>query len=97
MSSEPILDSNISQELNNVTSIMNSKGQRYTCFIPVDHLSEYSEDPVEDITDLDIAKLLKPLETGPCIVAIKDWWTYEVCYKRYSLATPLPHVRQSRQ
>jgi len=82
MSSEPILDSNISQEQNNVTSIMNSKGQRYTCFIPVDHLSEYSEDPVEDITDLDIAKLLKPLETGPCIVAIKDWWTYEVCYKR---------------
>ena len=88
MSSEPVLDSNVSQEQNSVTSMMNAKGQRYTCFIPVDHLHEFSKDPTEDVTEPDIVELLTPLETGPCIVAIKDWWTYEVCYKRYSIVPP---------
>ena len=71
-----------------VLPMTNKKGQKYHCLLPilkdteVDALEkvEDQENPVE-LTSLERAKkLLEPMESQPCLLKTKDWWTYEFCY-----------------
>eukprot|EP00092_Neocalanus_flemingeri_P014769 GFUD01015938.1.p1 GENE.GFUD01015938.1~~GFUD01015938.1.p1 ORF type:complete len:884 (-),score=289.89 GFUD01015938.1:28-2679(-) len=61
-------------------TMVNVAGQKYRCSLPQvpDSVTEKNGEDFE----LDIAKLLSPLETAPCMFLTKEWWTYEVCYKR---------------
>ena len=62
-------------------TMVNKEGQRYRCSLPDIPENAEKEDGEEEVAP-DIAQLLSPLEDGPCMYKTKDWWTYEVCYKR---------------
>ena len=78
-----------------VLPMTNKKGQKYHCLLPIlkdaevdalEKLEGNEENPVE-LTSLEKAKkLLGPMESQPCLLKTKDWWTYEFCYGK--------HVRQ---
>lgn len=66
----------------------NKKGQKYHCLLPkpkddedaLEKVEDTAENPVE-LTSLEKAKkLLEPMESQPCLLKTKDWWTYEFCY-----------------
>ena len=60
--------------------MVNKDGQKYTCSLPSDPV--FSHEESKDETESDIDELLRPLESAPCMLLTKDWWTYEVCYKK---------------
>ncbi|XP_064595061.1 protein OS-9-like [Liolophura sinensis] len=62
-------------------------GQQYQCSFP-DHSQQEKQKQEEEklAVEIGIPELLRPLETGPCLIKVKDWWTYEFCYGK--------HVRQ---
>jgi len=62
-------------------TMVNKAGQRYHCSLPQMPEPE-SEEKEEEAAAPDVSQLLAPLEAGPCMYKTKDWWTYEVCYKR---------------
>ena len=62
-------------------TMVNKEGQRYRCSLPDIPEKAEKEEGEEEVMP-DIAQLLSPLEDGPCLYKTKDWWTYEVCYKR---------------
>ena len=64
-------------------TMVNTDGQKYRCSLPQAPDSGIADEKTSEDLETDIAKLLSPLETAPCIFLTKDWWTYEVCYKRY--------------
>ena len=62
--------------------MVNMSGQKFQCTLP--ELPEFTSDEENlNVDEVDIAKLLSPLESAPCIFLTKDWWTYQVCYNRY--------------
>jgi len=63
-------------------TMVNKDGQKYRCSLPQMPESDPEEDDKDEYKDTDIAKLLRPLEDGPCLYKTKDWWTYEICYNR---------------
>ena len=63
-------------------TMVNKDGQRYTCSLPKNSDLDPRSEKIMDIQDPDIDELLRPLESGPCMFLTKDWWTYEVCYKK---------------
>merc|ERR550519_547374 len=63
-------------------TMVNKAGQRYQCSLPQMPEPDSEEAGAEEATVPDISRLLAPLEAGPCIYKTKDWWTYEVCYRR---------------
>jgi len=63
-------------------TMVNKDGQKYRCSLPqMPDPDSTVEDNIKD-QEPDIEKLLSPLEEAPCMYKTKDWWTYEVCYKR---------------
>ena len=75
-----------------VLPMTNKKGQKYHCLLPIlkdaevdalEKLEGNEENPVE-LTSLEKAKkLLGPMESQPCLLKTKDWWTYEFCYGKH--------------
>lgn len=63
--------------------MVNMNGQKYTCSLPKNPNLVPDGNKTEDEPEVDIEELLSPLESAPCMFLTKDWWTYEVCYKRY--------------
>ena len=71
----------------------NKLGQKYFCTLPKTTVTNADQQ-----TDVDgemispgkksvdepakIPELLSPMASEPCLVATKDWWTYEVCYQK---------------
>jgi len=63
-------------------TMVNKDGQKYRCSLPVMPEADADDGDKDEYKDTDIAKLLRPLEDGPCLYKTKDWWTYEICYNR---------------
>ena len=63
-------------------TMVNMDGQKYTCSLPKTPDLITDGEKTEDEPEVDIEQLLSPLESAPCMFLTKDWWTYEVCYKR---------------
>ena len=63
--------------------MFNIDGQKYTCMVP--NTTEILFNAVKSDADseTDVEELLGPLEVGPCMYLTKDWWTYELCYKKH--------------
>eukprot|EP00092_Neocalanus_flemingeri_P041159 GFUD01044817.1.p1 GENE.GFUD01044817.1~~GFUD01044817.1.p1 ORF type:complete len:956 (+),score=375.88 GFUD01044817.1:80-2947(+) len=63
-------------------TMVNKDGQKYRCSLP--EIPDSDSDAEKNVGDqeTDVAKLLSPLEQGPCMYKTKDWWTYEICYNR---------------
>ncbi|XP_062893378.1 protein OS-9 isoform X2 [Mobula hypostoma] len=59
--------------------------QMYECKLPAQAMKfqQDSEDEEQSYTGLDISELLKPMHSAPCLVKVKEWWTYEFCYGQY--------------
>eukprot|EP00092_Neocalanus_flemingeri_P036781 GFUD01040042.1.p1 GENE.GFUD01040042.1~~GFUD01040042.1.p1 ORF type:complete len:690 (+),score=189.07 GFUD01040042.1:86-2155(+) len=81
---EPVveMDKKDSSQLGPSLTMVNMKGQKYRCSLPQVPDSVTVNDTSGEALELDVAKLLSPLEAAPCIFVTKDWWTYEVCYNR---------------
>merc|ERR1719300_699522 len=60
--------------------MVNDNGQKYDCALPL-QLSSGKDEFINE-SDIEIEDLLSPLEKTPCLLYTKNWWTYEVCYKR---------------
>ncbi|CAG2184511.1 OS9 [Mytilus edulis] len=59
-------------------------GQRYQCHFPdqVETVRK-TEEKEKEALETGIPELLKPLESVPCLLKAKDWWSYEFCYGKY--------------
>merc|ERR1711892_335660 len=57
-------------------TMVNKDGQKYRCSLPQISATESDAENKNEEKDTDIAKLLGPLEEGPCMYKTKDWWTY---------------------
>ncbi|XP_059812097.1 protein OS-9 isoform X2 [Hypanus sabinus] len=59
--------------------------QMYECKLPAQAMKfqQDSENEEQSYTGLDISELLKPMHSAPCLVKVKEWWTYEFCYGQY--------------
>ena len=73
-------------------SMTNKFGQKYFCTLPKS-LQDDNDDDGGDAGDKkssvklvhgpdNIPELLAPMAKEPCLMKTKDWWTYEVCYKK---------------
>ncbi|KAL0978373.1 hypothetical protein UPYG_G00169620 [Umbra pygmaea] len=64
--------------------------QIYECRLPAQavrfHRDPTSEQASDSYTGPSIPDLLQPMQSAPCLVKTKDWWTYELCYGQ--------HIRQ---
>ena len=71
----------------------NKFGQKYFCTLPKsltdDNDDAVAADGVEKKSTAklvhgpdNIPELLAPMAKEPCLMKTKDWWTYEVCYKK---------------
>ncbi|KAL7643893.1 UNVERIFIED_CONTAM: hypothetical protein RMT77_005902 [Armadillidium vulgare] len=75
----------------NIVKVTNKHGQEYICTLPEVTIPENENKKEEDLLDqlVDISELLKPMESAPCLIKKKDWWSYEFCYgsviKQYHL------------
>ncbi|CAL1297062.1 unnamed protein product [Larinioides sclopetarius] len=58
-------------------------GQEYSCTLPQVEEEELSEKIPVDEKSTDIKELLKPMQSGSCLLKGKDWWTYEFCFGHY--------------
>uniref|UniRef100_T1J0C5 Protein OS-9 n=1 Tax=Strigamia maritima TaxID=126957 RepID=T1J0C5_STRMM len=60
-------------------------GQEYQCTLPGIEFTNDEWRTADDSisTNADIANLLRPIEEGPCLLKIKDWWTYEFCFGKF--------------
>jgi len=69
----------------------NKFGQKYFCTLP----KASQDDNTSDDENVDkktsekvvhgpanIPELLAPMAKEPCLMKTKDWWTYEVCFKK---------------
>ncbi|GBN70371.1 Protein OS-9 [Araneus ventricosus] len=58
-------------------------GQEYSCTLPQVEEEDLSEKVPVDEKSTDIKELLKPMQSGSCLLKGKDWWTYEFCFGHY--------------
>jgi len=70
------------QSVSPTMTMVNKDGQKYRCSLPQMPETDSDAENKNEERDTDIAKLLGPLEDGPCLYKTKDWWTYEICYNR---------------
>uniref|UniRef100_A0A671M010 Endoplasmic reticulum lectin n=1 Tax=Sinocyclocheilus anshuiensis TaxID=1608454 RepID=A0A671M010_9TELE len=77
-------------QMEDVMLVSNKYKQLYECRLPAQamrfHQDPVSEPDVQGYSGLGVPDLLKPMQTAPCLVKTKDWWTYEFCYGQ--------HIRQ---
>ncbi|XP_049335070.1 protein OS-9 isoform X2 [Astyanax mexicanus] len=77
-------------QVEDVMLVSNKYKQLYECRLPAQAV-RFHQDPVPEADSQGysgpgITELLKPMQTAPCLVKTKDWWTYEFCYGQ--------HIRQ---
>ncbi|XP_043098224.1 protein OS-9 isoform X1 [Puntigrus tetrazona] len=77
-------------QMEDVMLVSNKYKQLYECRLPAQavrfHQDPVSEPDVQSYSGPGVPDLLKPMQTAPCLVKTKDWWTYEFCYGQ--------HIRQ---
>uniref|UniRef100_A0A8C1SPR7 Endoplasmic reticulum lectin n=1 Tax=Cyprinus carpio TaxID=7962 RepID=A0A8C1SPR7_CYPCA len=77
-------------QMEDVMLVSNKYKQLYECRLPAQavrfHQDPVSEPDVQGYSGPGVPDLLKPMQTAPCLVKTKDWWTYEFCYGQ--------HIRQ---
>ncbi|KTG33550.1 hypothetical protein cypCar_00002653 [Cyprinus carpio] len=77
-------------QMEDVMLVSNKYKQLYECRLPAQavrfHQDPVSEPEVQGYIGPGVPDLLKPMQTAPCLVKTKDWWTYEFCYGQ--------HIRQ---
>ncbi|XP_073707471.1 protein OS-9 isoform X3 [Garra rufa] len=77
-------------QMEDVMLVSNKYKQLYECRLPAQavrfHQDPVSEPDVQGYSGPGVPDLLKPMQTAPCLVKTKDWWTYELCYGQ--------HIRQ---
>ncbi|XP_052455765.1 protein OS-9 isoform X1 [Carassius gibelio] len=77
-------------QMEDVMVVSNKYKQLYECRLPAQavrfHQDPVSEPEVQGYSGPGVPDLLKPMQTEPCLVKTKDWWTYEFCYGQ--------HIRQ---
>jgi len=68
----------------NIVIMMNKFGQKYQCKLPQQANNEDAEGSgtAEPEPEINVAALIKPLHSSPCLVRTKDWWTYQICFGR---------------
>ncbi|KAG7494219.1 hypothetical protein JOB18_026312 [Solea senegalensis] len=73
-----------------VMMVSNKYKQLYECRLPAQavwfHQDPASEPDSQGYTGPNIPELLSAMHNAPCLVKMKDWWTYEFCYGQ--------HIRQ---
>jgi len=79
---EDITEDTEDKSVSPTMTMVNKDGQKYRCSLPQIPEPNSEDDDKDEYKDTDIAKLLRPLEDGPCLYKTKDWWTYEICYNR---------------
>ncbi|XP_026851700.2 protein OS-9 isoform X2 [Electrophorus electricus] len=71
-------------QMEDVMFVSNKYKQLYECRLPAQavrfHLDPVSEVDSQGYSGPEVPELLKPMQTAPCLVKTKDWWTYEFCY-----------------
>ncbi|XP_072540528.1 protein OS-9 isoform X2 [Salminus brasiliensis] len=77
-------------QVEDVMLVSNKYKQLYECRLPAQAV-RFHQDPVPEADSQGysgpgVPELLKPMQTAPCLVKTKDWWTYEFCYGQ--------HIRQ---
>uniref|UniRef100_A0A3B4C8C4 Endoplasmic reticulum lectin n=1 Tax=Pygocentrus nattereri TaxID=42514 RepID=A0A3B4C8C4_PYGNA len=77
-------------QMEDVMLVSNKYKQLYECRLPAQAV-RFHQDPVPEADSQGysgpgVPELLKPMQTAPCLVKTKDWWTYEFCYGQ--------HIRQ---
>ncbi|XP_029450770.1 protein OS-9 isoform X2 [Rhinatrema bivittatum] len=68
-----------------IVMISSKYKQKYECKLPALAV-KFHQDRDEDsraYSGLGISDLLRPMETAPCLIKTKDWWTYEFCYGKH--------------
>ncbi|KAL3836882.1 hypothetical protein ACJMK2_022289 [Sinanodonta woodiana] len=67
--------------------LLSKYGQEYQCNIP-SHLEQEKkkEEAEKEALEIGVPDLLKSMESAPCLIKTKDWWSYEFCYGK--------HIRQ---
>ncbi|TPP67843.1 hypothetical protein FGIG_03539 [Fasciola gigantica] len=55
-------------------------GHRFTCRIPLENESVPNSLPL--LNNSYVHSLLSPLNRSECLLFEKDWWTYELCYRK---------------
>ncbi|XP_067229296.1 protein OS-9 [Chanodichthys erythropterus] len=77
-------------QMEDVMLVSNKYKQLYECRLPAQavrfHQDPVSEPDMQGYSGLGVPDLLKPMQTAPCLIKTKDWWTYEFCYGQ--------HIRQ---
>ncbi|XP_058635176.1 protein OS-9 isoform X2 [Onychostoma macrolepis] len=77
-------------QMEDVMLVSNKYKQLYECRLPAQavrfHQDPVSEADVQGYSGPGVPDLLMPMQTAPCLVKTKDWWTYEFCYGQ--------HIRQ---
>ncbi|KAI4891939.1 hypothetical protein NFI96_021911, partial [Prochilodus magdalenae] len=77
-------------QMEDVMLVSNKYKQLYECRLPAQAV-RFHQDPAPEADSQGysgpgVPELLKPMQTAPCLVKTKDWWTYEFCYGQ--------HIRQ---
>ena len=62
-------------------TMVNKEGQKYRCTLPSYPTLLPDQKKDSEAEDIELENLLIPLE-GTCLYKTKDWWTYEICYKK---------------
>ncbi|XP_051752586.1 protein OS-9 isoform X1 [Ctenopharyngodon idella] len=77
-------------QMEDVMLVSNKYKQLYECRLPAQavrfHQDPVSEPDMQGYSGPGVPDLLKPMQTAPCLIKTKDWWTYEFCYGQ--------HIRQ---
>ncbi|XP_069086950.1 protein OS-9 isoform X2 [Pleurodeles waltl] len=83
IAAEPVLRGQSKSD--DIVLVSSKYKQAYECRLPALAV-KFHHDRDEDqqrYSGQGISDLLKPMETAPCLIKTKDWWTYELCYGKH--------------
>ncbi|ESO90198.1 hypothetical protein LOTGIDRAFT_73032, partial [Lottia gigantea] len=79
-----ILDKPVLQGQVSSVKLTSKYGQNYECRIPDQVEQERQQEEKERVAmETGVLDLLKPMESSPCLIKTKDWWSYEFCYGKH--------------